>query len=293
VSHRGGADPVVFSLSAGVHTIKVKQREDGAKIDKLFLTNDASAVPSGVGDAAENIGTPPPPVPVVTLNAEDTTITEGESTTLNWNATNSDTCEASVGWNGSRSTSGSQGVTPAVTTTYVLTCTGEGGGDSDSITVTVNPVVSSEEHWVEAEDANSLVNPMQIDADGGASGGQYVYVPNGNGNELSPSSVMMTYNVNITQTGDYVLWGRVITPTDSDDSFFIQIDNGQDSLWDVAQGGIWHWDRVSQRGGADPVVFSLSAGVHTIKVKQREDGTKIDKLYLTNDTNVIPSGLGN
>ena len=80
--------------------------------------------------------------------------------------------------------------------------------------------------------------------------------------------------------------------TKEDDSFFVQIDNGADNLWDIERTGNWAWDRASNRGGADPVIFSLSAGSHTISIKVREDGTKIDKLLLTNDMGYSPAGLG-
>ena len=38
-------DPVVFSLSPGEHTLRIIQREDGAKLDSLLITNDLSYVP--------------------------------------------------------------------------------------------------------------------------------------------------------------------------------------------------------------------------------------------------------
>ena len=47
-------DPVRFILAAGVHTIRIKLREDGTKIDKLFLTYNADYVPSGKGGITEN-----------------------------------------------------------------------------------------------------------------------------------------------------------------------------------------------------------------------------------------------
>jgi hypothetical protein len=78
-----------------------------------------------------------------------------------------------------------------------------------------------------------------------------------------------------------------------DDSFFISVDSGDYALWDTQQSQSWLWDRVNDRGGNDPVVYHLKAGEHMLRIKQREDGTKIDKISITNDPAYVPEGLGN
>jgi hypothetical protein len=60
----------------------------------------------------------------------------------------------------------------------------------------------------------------------------------------------------------------------------------------VETGKKWHWDVINNRDMADPVKFFLTEGTHTIKVRLREDGTKLDKLLLTNNLNFVPSGEG-
>ena len=81
----------------------------------------------------------PPPGPTVSISVSPSTITEGESTTLSWTSTGADSCVASGNWNGPRSTVGSpRSISPAVTSTYILSCTGAGVTVSDSATVTVN-----------------------------------------------------------------------------------------------------------------------------------------------------------
>lgn len=47
VNNRGKIDPVIFVLGEGRHTIKIILREDGARLDKMLLTNNAEFVPSG------------------------------------------------------------------------------------------------------------------------------------------------------------------------------------------------------------------------------------------------------
>ena len=152
-----------------------------------------------------------------------------------------------------------------------------------------------ESHWLEAEHADSIDPIFTVANDSAASEGQYIYVPNGHGVSTStPSNNFASYEVTITEADSYKLWGRVITPNDSDDSFWVQVDDGTDQKWHIVVGSSWHWDYVDHNnfGSGTPSLFNLSAGTHTIKIKWREDGTKIDKLVLTNDMSLVPSGVG-
>jgi len=83
--------------------------------------------------------TPPPAaVPVVTLSASASPIDQGGVATLDWSSSYATSCTTSGAWSGSRNTSGTENVSPGVTSTYTMTCNGEGGSASDSVTVTVN-----------------------------------------------------------------------------------------------------------------------------------------------------------
>jgi hypothetical protein len=74
--------------------------------------------------------------PAIKLSASPESVSSGESTTLKWTSTNTDSCEASGKWSGALATSGSAS-TGAITaaTTYTVTCTGGSGSTSDSLTV--------------------------------------------------------------------------------------------------------------------------------------------------------------
>ena len=147
--------------------------------------------------------------------------------------------------------------------------------------------------WLEAEHVDTIVSPLEIAMDENASNGRFIYAPNGTGNEYSPGgTIMATYTVNLTQGGVYIFWGRVQAYDKRDNSFFIQIDEKLDNLWEVETGDSWHWDKVNNRDVLDPVRFVLTPGVHTIRIKLREDGAKLDKVLLTNDTSFVPSGKG-
>jgi hypothetical protein len=149
-----------------------------------------------------------------------------------------------------------------------------------------------ENHWLEAEQADVIVNPLEVAYDEKASEDRYIHSQNGTESQYWSSFVMAIYRVTISNPGVYILWGRVSAPYGSDNSFFIQIDDDSNMLWEIQLGNSWHWDRVNNRGIADPVRFTLTEGVHTIKVKVREDGTKLDKMLLTNYPFAVPRGMG-
>jgi peptidoglycan-associated lipoprotein len=82
---------------------------------------------------------PPPPPPAVaptaSLTASPATIQSGQSTTLTWTTQNA--TEVTLEGIGKVGPSGSQSVTPATSTTYRLTATGEGGSQDATARVTV------------------------------------------------------------------------------------------------------------------------------------------------------------
>jgi hypothetical protein len=195
VSSAGVADPVVFSLAAGTHTLVVEQREDGARLDRLLITSDLGFVPQGPGDT---------------------------------------------------------------------------------------------QFWLEAE-SGVLTAPMSRASDITASGGQYVHVPTAATvtDPTTQAGGQATYTFTLP-AGTYVIWGRVRAATTGDNSFWVSIDGGSFALWNLPVGSSWVWDRVSSAGVADPVLFSLGAGTHTLVVKQREDGARLDRLLVTSDLGFVP-----
>ncbi len=79
--------------------------------------------------------------PTVDLTASQTNLSYGGSTNLNWNSYNANSCYANSGvngWTGPKSINGSFSTGNLYnTTTYTITCTGNGGQATDSVTVYV------------------------------------------------------------------------------------------------------------------------------------------------------------
>ena len=78
-----------------------------------------------------------PEEPTLEFTADPQTINQGATSTLEWESFNADSCTASDGWSGSKTLTGSQEVSPSATTTYTLTCEGDGGEVEESVTVGV------------------------------------------------------------------------------------------------------------------------------------------------------------
>jgi hypothetical protein len=160
---------------------------------------------------------------------------------------------------------------------------------SEETPSTVTGSTGGNKIWLEAEDGN-IDAPIQIDEDTNASTASFIWVPPGMGTYKTPTSKAgtATYTFTVASTGTYRIWARVLAPTAGDNSFFVSMDGGDFQRWDTAVSTSWTWDLVNVNSGADPKLFQLASGTHTLILMQREDGTKIDKLIITNNDAFVP-----
>ena len=95
-----------------------------------------------VDSATASVTVSPAPVNanISSFTATPSTIIEGQSSTLDWTVSTGQNCSINQAV-GAVALSGSQSVSPTVTTTYTMTCQGLNGGasDTESAAVTVNP----------------------------------------------------------------------------------------------------------------------------------------------------------
>ena len=181
-------------------------------------------------------------------------------------------------------------VTPALnqTGTATITVTVSDGSvtSSKGFVLTVNsagpftPVYLS----IEAESA-ALVAPMVVSTHQNAAGGKYIA-------STADESGTATLAVDIPVAGDYVVWNKVLSPGSGTDSIYFAVDGGVEDIYDTVLGTwstAWQWTAVNGRNsGANPRVFSLSAGRHTFAFRGREANTGIDQLLITNDRSYVP-----
>jgi hypothetical protein len=100
---------------------------------------------------------------ITSFSATDTSIVEGNSTTLNWSVASAQSCSLDQGI-GTVGLSGSRSVSPITNTTYTLTCNGLNGGSNDSsqVSITVTPAPQA------AQIASFAASPASI-VEGGSS----------------------------------------------------------------------------------------------------------------------------
>ncbi len=152
----------------------------------------------------------------------------------------------------------------------------------------------------EAEEAD-LVGGNFVVADdiagGNASGGKYVHIPDGGEPGNIPDSILevdsanyMEFCFTVDTAGDYMIKTWVAGMDDSDDSFWVSVDDKPAynySFKDVASGTaknvqafpLFTEDYVKDQGKGD-VSITLEAGEHTVRFHHRESDARLDKLEL-------------
>ncbi len=128
-----------------------------------------------------------------------------------------------------------------------------------------------------------------------------VGVADGTANQIdAPADDAMgrvTFTVTIPEEATYRVWGRVIAPTDSNDSFWIRVNDGDWNRWnqlgtDMVGGLKWRPFYNDEVSVDQPLEFMLAMGEHTIDVHYREGGASIDKILVTSDTDLVPMDEG-
>ena len=148
---------------------------------------------------------------------------------------------------------------------------------------------------LEAESAAVLVAPMRVveapgtnaDAVAGASGGKYLEIPKDAGHPPAMTNGEARLAFTIDESGDYTLWGRVYWLSACNSSFTVQVDDslpftfGKDATFNA-----WHWVKQPPR-----LKMALAKGPHTLTLRNRQDGVKIDQVLFTIDKRYVPVGV--
>lgn len=153
----------------------------------------------------------------------------------------------------------------------------------------------TEEIWLEAECGN-LGSNWSEHTDVTASRNKYVEIQSGlNSTGSAPTGVddRISYTFDVTNAGNYQIWGRVKAGSSSDDSFWVRMNNGTWYQWNnIPTSSDFAWSQVHDSQNGDAVVsFYLSAGSNTLDIAYREDGTQLDKI-LIEQNGVDPTGTG-
>ena|GEM_PF-843049 len=118
----------------------------------------------------------------------------------------------------------------------------------------------------EAESGTLSEGMKALSDDATASGGKYIN---------ASSSGIATYKVNVPSSGTYRIAGWIKAANGSSDSFYVSFDNSSSSTWTLAYPtNNWTYDV------HDGKTYTLNQGQHTLTLKYRETGAKIDRLVL-------------
>lgn len=143
--------------------------------------------------------------------------------------------------------------------------------------VIVDPVISTV--TIEAE-SGTLTAPMVTRHDNNAFNSAYITNDYGSGNVI--------YTFNVESAGTYNIWGRHIAPDGVSDSFFVKMDDEVEDIWDISNSNTWQWSEVNGRAFGGVKRYDLDAGLHTLSIRGREGGAKLDRLVVTNDDQFVP-----
>lgn len=149
----------------------------------------------------------------------------------------------------------------------------EGSTAKDSVKISI---VTDSGVWIEAE-CGTVGSLWNIAADENASNDAYVTIkPGNNSTDEAPAdnNGLITYTFDAEETGTYYIYSRLICPSANDDSFWLKMDNGSFASWNNINAPSWQW--VKNNNG-----YSLSEGSHTLTIGYREDGAKMDKLWIS------------
>jgi hypothetical protein len=144
----------------------------------------------------------------------------------------------------------------------------------------------------EAE-AGRFMPPMNMGRDPQASGGAFAWMPAQPGEKAGSSSGYASYTLHVVKAGEYILWGRVLAPTPENDSFMVRVVKDGENIventsWPVGTHKQWEWARFNGESGRNALALKLPAGEVTLQIRVREAGTKMDRLYLTNNREETP-----
>ncbi len=150
-------------------------------------------------------------------------------------------------------------------------------GDEKSTVIHV-AVTAGSGIWLEAE-CGTVGSLWNVVSDNNASHGAYVTVkPGNNSTDAAPTSAAghLTFTFDVEIAGTYTVYTRVICPNANDDSFWLRMDNGSFAMWNgIAGSSSWIWTHF-------PNTYNLTAGSHTLTIAYREDGARLDKIWITN-----------
>ncbi|HEX4336606.1 MAG TPA: hypothetical protein VH062_11870 [Polyangiaceae bacterium] len=156
------------------------------------------------------------------------------------------------------------------------------GAEHDALDATPDAPATTG-RYLEAEEG-TLSGGFVVSDDRAASGRLFIHSETGESAEDAPGSARALYDLVATETGMYLVWGRIHAQDISVNRFWVQVDDGTFYKWRITTGDIWYWDAFHDNVDYGvPIVFALSAGTHRLTIANCVDGPGLDRLYYAPD----------
>jgi hypothetical protein len=157
---------------------------------------------------------------------------------------------------------------------------------------TIEPMDVPEQGGLTWEAEDGLVfHGMIVDEDSQTSAGRYVVRPDDR--DIKGPGGSVTWPLRTAKAGRYYLWCRVLAPDEKHNSLFVSLisdagKTGPRRPWHVQVKPQWNWQCVGLEKSKTPAPLELPAGIIHLQFTPRENGTKIDRLFLTADPQAKP-----
>ena len=202
----------------------------------------------------------------------------------------------SGGSGGSSGSSGSGGTAGSPDDSGTMADTNQPPADSGRDT---NQPPTGQTIWIEAESGTGLSAPLENRDGATASGSKLIATATGTTTNATPDSTttgIVTYMFTVNAMATFKVWGRTQAISTNNDSFWVKMDQGQWIQWNNLPPTVaddWAWDDVHDTPAGDVTsTFMLSAGSHTLQIMYREADARLDKLAITSNANLVPTGMG-
>ncbi len=267
--------------------------DTGVEVDQIIVTDDADLAPVGVLGTVNTTPEAPGALSVDDISAIEVTLSwepaEGAEYYRVY-ATREPEMErgnATLIATPSEPSFVDAGLTPATTYRYQVTAMDAWGSESEptDLVEAQTPDADWTTRRFGGEDAE-LEPPMVFVSDDSGESGGYVHVPDEHSDETYVFEGSATFTFEAPADGVYTFWGRTMGLDGKSDSFFVQLDDRDQQEWHVGRGrdGLeWRWVPVSTLAPT-----RLEAGEHTLRIRSREDGTRLDTIIVTSDPFFTP-----
>ena len=149
----------------------------------------------------------------------------------------------------------------------------------------------------EAESYDINTDGLWVES-GTPSGGVSMVLPNGAGGNEASSQLL--YDVEFIYDGTHIVWYRARGDNGNDDSSWFWLDgarpanrvDGNQASMTGFNGAIFAWNSRPQDGPSPYTIEIDEAGLYTISLARREDGSFFDKFVITDDMTFDPNDFG-